>query len=166
VRILYFIIKIYNFYHKDVMFESYIKFAKNSNNANKKFFIILIWKRLRIYSTNILLMAEHFRFLLRNNLAIDKRTFSDEDIKTVLDIFEKYTESYPNPTFTFENMDETVSRGLYIAFLGLNEHETEPIPFFKILEIDSKIGWVNPEHLETSIFYFKATKIIKDQKVS
>jgi len=46
------------------------------------------------------------------------------------------------------------------------KHETEPTPFFKILEIDSKIGWVKPEHVETTIFYFKATKIIKDQKVN
>ena len=111
-------------------------------------------------------MAEHFRWLLINALTIAKRACSDEDIETLVYIFGEYVKNYPTRIFSFAEDNGVVSYGFYQTFLKENRHETKPTPFFKILQIDSKIGWVNPEHLEANIFYAKATKIIKDQKVS
>jgi len=41
-----------------------------------------------------------------------------------------------------------------------------PRAFFDILEIDREIGWTNPKHVETRVFYWKALKVIKDEEVS
>ena len=106
-------------------------------------------------------MAEKFQSLLLSNLAKYKRTCSDKDIETVIYIFGKYAKFYPDRLGIFMDDDGVCSTGLYTTLLVVTQHETEPTPFFKILEIDSKIGWVNPEHLERNVFYSKATKIIK-----
>jgi len=108
-------------------------------------------------------MTDNFRLLLINTLAYEKRVCSNEDIETLVNIFGEYVKNYPRKLCT---QDGAICNGFYLPFLHVIQHETEPIPFYKILEIDSKIGWVNPIHLEGNIFYYKATKIIKDQKVS
>ena len=111
-------------------------------------------------------MAENFRLLLLEHLQCENRTCSDEDLQTVINIFEKYTKEYPKQLYDLEDAYKHISIGFYCTFIRENRHETEPIPLFKILEIDSNIGWVDQEHLENTIFYYKATKIIKDEKVS
>ena len=110
-------------------------------------------------------MAENFRSLLVKTLADEKRSCSYEDIETLVNIFGECGKNYPRSFNSFTNTHGVESYSFYISFLTVTENETEPIPFFKILEIDSRIGWVNSEHLEDQIFYCKATKIIKDQKV-
>jgi len=114
-------------------------------------------------------MAENFRLSLIQVLVRENRTCSDEEIQTVVNSFGKYLmyeKTYPNTTYYFTDQKGVKSTGFYLAFLKLYQHETEPTRFFNILEIDSKIGWVNPEHLEKTIFYFKAIRIIKDEQVS
>ena len=44
--------------------------------------------------------------------------------------------------------------------------DTDPKPFFDILEIDKKIGWIKAEHLESRVFTYKAIKVIKDENVN
>ena len=114
----------------------------------------------------ILTMAENFRLLLLKHLESENRTCTDEDLQTVINIFGKYGKEYPKQIYEFEDAEDDMSIGFYCMLVRENRHETEPAPFFKILEIDSNIGWVNLAHVEKTIFYYKATKIIKDEKVS
>ena len=58
------------------------------------------------------------------------------------------------------------SSGFYCGLLESEKYKTEPEPFFQLLEIDQKIGWTNPEHVEYFIFLSKGIKIIEDQNVS
>ena len=119
-----------------------------------------------IFLQKILTMADNFRLLLLKHLESENRRCSDEDLKTVINIFGKYGKEYPKQLYDFEDQTEGISIGFYCTFIRENRHETEPVPFFKILEIDSNIGWVHPGHLEKTIFYYKSIKIIKDEKVS
>ena len=58
------------------------------------------------------------------------------------------------------------SSGFYILYLGLKRYDADPKPFFRILEVDRKIGWTNPTHVEYLVFYYKAIKIIEEEEVS
>ena len=109
-------------------------------------------------------MAEDFRIFLVDLLGRLNLTCSDKDIQTVMNIFDTYIKRYPT-IYTFEDND-VVSLGFYYTLLRETGHQTEPTPFFTLLEIDFKIGWVNIEHLEKAIFDHKAIKIINDQKVT
>ena len=60
----------------------------------------------------------------------------------------------------------TASYGYYIGLLDLEKYETCPKLFFQLLEIDQKIGWTNPDHVEECVFLYKGIKIIKDENVS
>jgi len=92
------------------------------------------------------------------------KTCSKNDANKVVKIFEKHTNNGP---FMASYCDETKNKsyGFYIALLRLARYETKPKPFFDVLEIDYKIGWVNPIHVESRVFYWKAIKIIEDEKV-
>ena len=58
------------------------------------------------------------------------------------------------------------SFGFYLLFLRLTKYDATPKPFFKILEVDQKIGWSNLAHVEQNVFQHKAIKIIADEQVS
>ena len=57
------------------------------------------------------------------------------------------------------------SVGFYLLFLRITKYDATPKPFFKILEVDQKIGWSNPAHVELNVFLHKAIKIIADEQV-
>ena len=83
------------------------------------------------------------------------------------ELFEKNSKGIPKE-FGFTDQSGNYSKGFYAEFLYLSKWETDPIPFFEILEIDQKIenNWTNPQHIEDAIFYYKAIEIIKDKKVT
>ena len=86
-------------------------------------------------------------------LKFRNRTCSDGDIDKIIKIFEKCKNGVPQSAgYTADNGD--ISNGFYIGLLNLETYETDPKLFFQILEIDEKIGWTNPDHVETEIFYF------------
>ena len=58
-----------------------------------------------------------------------------------------------------------VSCGFYYWYLTLTKHEADPKVFFQILEVDRKMGWTNPAHVEEVVFSYKGIKIIDDEKV-
>jgi len=90
---------------------------------------------------------------------------SNNDIEKIVKIYEKNLEGIPKLAgFRDDNGDE--SYGFYCGLLESENYNTEPKPFFQLLEIDQKIGWTNPEHVEYCIFRHKAIKIIEDQNVS
>ena len=82
-------------------------------------------------------------------------------------LFEQHSNGVPElEKFLMLNGQPSVSYGFFLLFLRLTKWEADPAAFFQILEVDRKIGWTNPAHVEESIFYFKAIKIIDDQQVS
>ena len=103
-------------------------------------------------------------------LNYQNKTCSDGDIKTVIKIFQKCGNGIPATAGYRDyngNTDLTCrSCGFYIGLLALEKHETDPKLFFEILEIDQKIGWTNPDHVEFQIFFHNGIKIIEDQRVS
>ena len=97
-------------------------------------------------------------YLIRHNcpdIYLDKLT----------ELFEKYSNGIPQ-YFGYTDQSGKESNGFYVEFLRLSKTETDPIGFFEILKIDEKIGWINYEHLEETIFGYKAIKVIKDKKVN
>jgi len=58
------------------------------------------------------------------------------------------------------------SSGFYFGLLFLDKYESCPELFFQLLEIDEKIGWTDPDHVEQAVFRYKGIKIIKDEPVS
>ena len=90
---------------------------------------------------------------------------SDGDIKKIIKIFEQCKNGIAE-TARFIDDNGNSSYGFYIGLLLLEKYETDPKLFFQILEIDQKIGWTNPDHVEETVFYFKGIKIIHDQNVS
>ena len=93
------------------------------------------------------------------------KTCSDEEIHKIIKIFEKCKNGIPE-TVGYKDDNGNTSYGFYVGLLRLEKYETDPKLFFQILEIDQKIGWTNPEHVEELVFYFKGIKIIEDQNVS
>ena len=92
---------------------------------------------------------------------------SDGQIHKIIQIFEKCKSGIPDYGDNGYKDDNGIeSYGFYIALLRLEKYETDPKLFFQILEIDQKIGWTNPDHVEETVFYFKGIKIIHDQNVS
>ena len=63
------------------------------------------------------------------------------------------------------DVDGEFSFGFYLLFLRITKYDATPKPFFKILEVDQKIGWSNPAHVELNVFLHKAIKIIADEQV-
>ena len=94
------------------------------------------------------------------------KTCSIRKIEKIVKIFLKYSTQIPQNAGAFADENGTKSYGFYIKLLELEKFDTEPKPFFDLLEIDQKIGWTNSDHVEMLIFYLKAVKIIKDEKVS
>jgi len=90
---------------------------------------------------------------------------SDGDINKIIKIFEKCKNGIPQ-MLGHRDDNGNVSLGFYIGLLILEKYETDPKLFFQILEIDQKIGWTNPDHVEEVVFYQKGIKIIEDQNVS
>jgi len=90
---------------------------------------------------------------------------SDGEIQKIIKIFEQCKNGVPKCK-TYKDDNGSVSCGFYFALLHLEKYETDPKLFFQILEIDQKIGWTNPDHVEETVFYFKGIKIIHDQNVS
>jgi len=112
-------------------------------------------------------------------LNTQNKTCSGGDIQKIVKIFEKCKNQIPKYCKCMHGQFDTgryVSRyvddsgkasyGFYIGLLRLEKYETDPKLFFQILEIDQKIGWVNPDHVEENVFYYKGIKIIEDQNVS
>ena len=81
------------------------------------------------------------------------------------ELFEKHSNGIPK-YLGYTDQSGKSSDGFYIGFLDLLKWETDPIPFFEILKIDQQIGWTDPEHVETTIFRYKAIKVIKDKTVN
>ena len=90
---------------------------------------------------------------------------SEKDLEMVTTLFENNTNGIPEWT-GFGDADGTTSNGFYYLFLRLTKHKAEPEPFLQILQVDQKIGWTNPAHVETLVFQYKAMKIIADEQVS
>ena len=90
---------------------------------------------------------------------------SNGAIQKIIKIFEKCKNGVTKYN-SYRDENGNVSYGFYLALLQLEKYETDPKLFFQILEIDQKIGWTNPEHVEENIFYYKGIKIIEDQNVS
>ena len=84
----------------------------------------------------------------------------------MVELFVKNSKGIPK-IVRWRDQSGNTSNGFYIGFLKLSKWNTDPIPFFKILEIDQKIdnNWTNPKHIEDAIFFYKAIKIIKDKQV-
>jgi len=93
------------------------------------------------------------------------KTCSNEDIHKIIKIFEKCKNGIPK-TAGFGDDNGNESYGFYLGLLDLEKYETDPKMFFQLLEIDQKIGWTNPDHVEENVFYCKGIKIIEDQNVS
>ena len=102
---------------------------------------------------------------MENSLKYQKKTCSDAEIQTIIKIFEKCKNGIPKRG-GYKDDDGNASNGFYIGLLYLEKYETDPKLFFEILEIDQKIGWTNPDHVEEIVFYCKGIKIIEDQNVS
>ena len=90
---------------------------------------------------------------------------SQEQLNFVAALFEHHSTGVPD-VLGFEAADGRKSFGFYIVFLDLTKWEADPTVFFKILEVDQKIGWTNPAHVEHVVFSFKGIKIIDDEEVS
>ena len=95
----------------------------------------------------------------------NKKTCSSADLTMVARLFEENTNSIP-PTYRFCDSDGRKSEGFYIPFLMQTKYNAAPEAFFKILQVDRKIGWTNPAHVESRVFFYKAINIIDDEKVS
>jgi len=93
------------------------------------------------------------------------KTCSGEEVEQIVKIFEQCKNGIPEYA-KFQDDNGDVSYGFYIGLLNLEKHETDPKLFFQILEIDQKIGWTNPDHVEEYVFFYKGIKIIDDQNVS
>jgi len=93
------------------------------------------------------------------------KTCSDGDIKKIIKIIEQCKNGIPE-TARYMDHNGNASCGFYIGLLHLEKYETDPKLFFQILEIDQKIGWTNPDHVEEVVFYYKGIQIIDDQNVS
>ena len=77
-----------------------------------------------------------------------------------------HTDGVPPETPAYQDSLGQESAGFYILFLELKQYEADPNAFFEILEVDRKIGWTNPEHVEELVFNKKGLKIINDEQVS
>jgi len=93
------------------------------------------------------------------------KTCSDGEIQKMTKIFEKCKNGTPKYA-SYEDDNGNISYGFYHGLLDLKKYETDSKSFFQILEIDQKLGWINPDHIEEVVFYYKAIKIIEDQNVS
>ena len=109
--------------------------------------------------------TEDIRKFVRAALNEQNRNCSNVDFEKIVEIFKNYSKGIPDD-IEFQDNSGNLSYGFYYGFLRLKKYETDPKPFYNLLEIDNRIGWSNPNHIEHHIFYFKAIKIIKDQKVS
>ena len=87
----------------------------------------------------------------------------EEDMKFVATLFEQNTEGVPEHVWI--EFEGQVSYGWYYVYLRSTMIEADPKIFFLILNIDEKIRWINPAHLEKSVFFLKAIRVIKDEKV-
>ena len=67
---------------------------------------------------------------------------SNLDIEKLIKIFEKCKNGIPKTAMITDDKG-TTSYGFYIPLLCLERHETDPILFFEVLEIDQKIGWTS-----------------------
>ena len=90
---------------------------------------------------------------------------SNGEIQKIVKIFEKCQNGIPE-TVSRTDGNGNESFGFYIGLLRLEKYKTDPKLFFQMLEIDQKIGWTNPDHVEEVVFYHKGIKIIEDQNVS
>jgi len=89
---------------------------------------------------------------------------SKKDVKKIVKIFEKHTKGIP-PMARYSDENASESYGFYISLLRTSKYDTNPKPFFDLLEIDYKIGWANPADVESRVFYWKGLKLIKDENV-
>ena len=101
-------------------------------------------------------------------LSFTGRTCPPEQINLVATLFEKHSNGVPTLQ-QYETVDgkgsKHVSFGFYHLFMKLTKYEADPTTFFQLLEIDRKIGWTNPAHVEEIVFANKGIKIIEDEKV-
>lgn len=98
-------------------------------------------------------------------LEFDDKTCSPEELNLVATLFEQHTDGLPN-VIRYQSVYGQDSFGFYVLYLELTTYEADPKVFFQMLEVDQKIGWTNPEHVEVLVFYQKAIKIIADEEVS
>ena len=101
-------------------------------------------------------------------IKVNGKTCPPDDLVFVTTLFEQNTTSIPPSDFcdNFCGTDGETSNGFYRPFLLLTKYKADPKEFFAILEVDRKIGWTNPAHVESLVFHHKAIKIIQDEKVS
>jgi len=95
----------------------------------------------------------------------ENKICSGEDIQKIVEIFEKCKNGIPENA-GYRDDKGNVSYGFYTELLFLEKYNTDPNLFFQMLEIDQKIGWSNPDHIEDRVFYHKGIKIIQDENVS
>jgi len=95
----------------------------------------------------------------------ENKICSEDDIQKIVEIFENCKNGIPKSA-SYEDENGNVSYGFYTELLDLEKYNTDPNLFFQILEIDQKIGWSNPDHIEELVFLYKGIKIIQDKNVS
>jgi len=84
-------------------------------------------------------------------------------METIVKIYKENVNRIPK-TAGFKDDKGNRSSGFYCGLLQSVKYETEPKAFFELLQIDQKIGWTNPAHVEYCVY--KGIKIIHDQNVS
>ena len=122
-----------------------------------------MWSIFNIFQTRS--QFDTIREYAESWLKDQNRICSDEDLQKIVKIFQKCKNGIPEKA-KYQDDNGYVSYGFYIGILNLEQHETDAKLFFQILEIDQKIGWTNPNHVEEYVFVNKGIKIIEDQNVS
>ena len=85
---------------------------------------------------------------------------SEEDINLVATLFVHHSNGIPG-IGGYQGF-----HGFYCLYLISTKYEADPKVFFKILEVDQKIGWADRALIENFVFYYKGINIIDDQQVS
>lgn len=93
------------------------------------------------------------------------KSCAQEDLMLVAKLFDRHSKSDVFPGMRrYVAPDGETTYGFYYVFLKATTIEANPDAFYQMLTIDQKIGWTNPVHVEHCVFYFKAIKIIQDEK--
>ena len=92
------------------------------------------------------------------------RVYSESYLSELVELFGANLDEPPT-AFVVSNHNGIESRGFCFGLLCITKWDTEPEPFFRILEFDKNIGWTSDEHVEEFVFIYKAIKIIQDKKV-
>ena len=89
---------------------------------------------------------------------------SQKELNLVASLFEQHSKGVPEVE-GYQGIDQQWSYGYYYLFLKLTKWDADSKAFFQILQVDQKIGWTNPVHVEEAVFVCKGIQIIQDEEV-